>query len=63
MRTFPNICYICRLNNHKYQDCGILNKWKKAASTNFELAKFKQVDVQAKRAKFSIPESLSNNIK
>ena len=62
MRTFPNICYICRLNNHKYQDCGILNKWKKAASANFELAKFKQGGVQAKRAKLSIPDFWSNNI-
>ena len=30
--TFPTGYYVCRLNNQKYQQCGILNEWKKAAS-------------------------------
>ena len=62
MGTFPNGCYVRRLHSHKYQDCGILNEWKKDASCNLELAKVKQGAVQVKRTMFSIPESLSNNI-
>ena len=38
---FPTGCYVCRLNNHKYQQCGILDEWKKALSANFEQAKIK----------------------
>lgn len=57
MRTFPTGCYVCRLNNHKYQNCSVLNKWKKAANPNFEQAKInKQVDSQAKQTMYSIPK-------
>ena len=59
--TFPTGYYVCRLNNQKYQHCGILNEWKKVASANFEQAKIKQDDVQAIRLIYSIPESLTKN--
>ena len=57
--TFPTGYYVRRLNNHKYEQCGILNECKKAASANFEQTKSKHDEVPAKRLMYSIPESLT----
>ena len=50
--------YVCRLNNHYFKDCGILNEWKETALSNFNSKNANaQLSVQVRCVISSISET------
>ena len=49
--TIKNGCYFCRLNNHTYQQCGLLNEFKRLALVAKESTDASTVSAKANQTK------------